>query len=484
MKILNNKFHLVLPVLSILVVTSCSDGLGGLAGIGGSGYISSGTITGFGSVFVNGVEFETTSSSFEVDDIDGTQQDLRIGMVVQIQGSINSDGVTGIATHIQYTDDLQGPISQLEENDDLTEKTLTVLGKSVVISRLNTSFENSSYELIAIDNIVEVSGYYDQNGVLQASFIELQPELVVSDDIIVEVKGEINALSGNEFNVLGIQIDASSANLENLPDGLQEGVLVDIRGIYNEGNGTFTASEVEAEDYGFSDSENIEIEGFITRYVSNSDFDINGQAIDASEATLSPADLQLEAGIKVEAEGSVSNGILVASEVGLRGGNAQISAKVDSIDFENNRFTVQVLAGQPSITVQLTTATRMEDEAGDDDHLTLIELEVGDFVEVRGFESAANKIEATQVKRESEAKEIQLQGVVSSQVENESITVLGIVFPIDPFTTSFENINEMDIVSSNFISGIIVGQTVVSIVYDSESGVNVAGVADEVEIVE
>ena len=42
------------------------DGLAG-GGIGGTG-ITSGTVTGFGSVFVNGIKFETAGTSFDVDD--------------------------------------------------------------------------------------------------------------------------------------------------------------------------------------------------------------------------------------------------------------------------------------------------------------------------------------------------------------------------------------------------------------------------------
>ncbi len=48
-------------------IAACSSGTD-VAGIGGSGVTSSGTITGFGSIFVNGVEFETSSSTFNVDD--------------------------------------------------------------------------------------------------------------------------------------------------------------------------------------------------------------------------------------------------------------------------------------------------------------------------------------------------------------------------------------------------------------------------------
>ena len=169
----NRKFNLVLPVISLLMAASCGGG-SDTAGIGGSGFISSGSVTGFGSVFVNGVEFETATSTFDVEDVNGTQQDLRIGMIVQVAGTINSDGVTGTATHIQYADELEGPVNVVSTSPDI--KILTVLGKTVIISNAETAFEGSNFSFasIANDNVIEVSGFYDELGHLQASYVELK----------------------------------------------------------------------------------------------------------------------------------------------------------------------------------------------------------------------------------------------------------------------------------------------------------------------
>ena len=138
----SGKFPFIVSALAAAIMVSGCGGGTDTAGIGGSGYISSGSVTGFGSVFVNGVEFKTNSAIFDVEDnIDATQADLRVGMVVQVEGTINSDGVTGTATGIQYSDDIEGPISNdpaLNENADGTEKTLTILGKTVIISKTET----------------------------------------------------------------------------------------------------------------------------------------------------------------------------------------------------------------------------------------------------------------------------------------------------------------------------------------------------------
>ena len=65
-----------------------------------------GVITGFGSVYVNGVEFDTTSASYSVDGVAGSSDyDLDVGMRVNLEGTVNSDGITGKAASISYTDE-------------------------------------------------------------------------------------------------------------------------------------------------------------------------------------------------------------------------------------------------------------------------------------------------------------------------------------------------------------------------------------------
>ncbi|MCW8935703.1 MAG: DUF5666 domain-containing protein [Gammaproteobacteria bacterium] len=476
------KTYLLASALGALIVTACDGGGGGLAGIGGSGYISSGTVTSFGSVFVNGVEFETDSSTFEIEDASGSQQDLRIGMVVQVAGSINADGITGNATHIKYADDLQGPVNVLSSSADV--KTLTVLGKTVVISRTNTAFEgaNFSFASVSNNNVIEVSGFYDELGHLQASYVELKASSFNAASIF-EIKGVISNLSGTDFVVQGVNINAASANLNDLPNGFQNDLLVEVKGTYNSGLNTIIATEVEAEDNSLiDDGSEVEIEGFITRFVSISDFDISGYKVNAVNAELTPSTLVLKEGVKVEVEGAINNGVLIASEVEIRGGSAEVSARVNTKNTANNSFTVEVFSGASLINVQLTSSTLTEDEVGGDDILLLSELNEGDFVNVRGFESGESTITATRVKRESEVKEVELQGVVTAQITDSNITVLGVVFPVSD-STDYEGANEMTLDNhAEFEALTDNGQTVVSIKDKKADDGNAQGVADEVEI--
>ncbi len=133
-----SAFHKMLQTL-LVVLTVLLSGCGGggsagggtnTAGIGGTGRIASGTITGFGSIFLNGTEyFGINTANCIIDDNDRTgncQQNLELGMVVEVTGTI--DGTTGIATQVIFDDDVDGPVSGISAiNPGDVTRTFTVL---------------------------------------------------------------------------------------------------------------------------------------------------------------------------------------------------------------------------------------------------------------------------------------------------------------------------------------------------------------------
>ncbi len=288
------------------IVTACGGGaiLASL-GIGGSGFVSSGAIVAFGSVYVNGVKFETDTAVFEVEDnTSASQNDLRIGMVVQVEGTINPDGITGTATGIRYDDQLEGPITSPVTNPDGTEKSFSVMGTNVIVSSGNTIYEGTSFgfDTLALNNVVEISGYFDENDVLRATYVELKAA-TFNPSATMEIEGVIANLSGTSFTVRNVNVDASFASISDLDNGLQNGVFVEVKGTYDVASNTITASEIEGEEVTYKDDgSTVSIEGYITRYVSNSDFDIDGYPVNATGAIFEPTTLVLKLGIKVEAE--------------------------------------------------------------------------------------------------------------------------------------------------------------------------------------
>ncbi len=324
---INSTFKTALPVAFALALSACSSSDSSDPTTSSGSLASSGVITGFGSIFVNGVEFETDTATFNVDGVSGTQADLAIGMKVDIEGSINADGVTGMATHVDFDEELQGPVSD-PITDNVQTKSFAVLGTTVIIDINDTRFDDDngdfSFDTIEVNDNVEISGFFDAAGALHATRIELEDEDFDASSI-VEVEGVIEGLSGTFFMIGNgtppLEVDASGAVLDDLPNGLVDGIKVEVKGTYDVATNTLTATKVEGEDDELEDSENeIEIEGIITRYVDDSDFDVDGHPVDASADTVErePSSLILAEGIHIEVEGIVSNGILIASEVEAR----------------------------------------------------------------------------------------------------------------------------------------------------------------------
>lgn len=493
--------HSAITAAMVISITACSSGGSDVAGIGGSGITSSGTITGFGSIFVNGVEFETNSSTFSVDDNPGTESDLATGMRVTVKGSVNSDGVTGTATSVTFDDQVQGPVVSVGTIDlDGTGRQISVLGTIVALDSTTTIFDISGtgggafdFDTIAVNNNVEVSGFADSAGVLRATRVELKEQTFTVDSSIVELKGTITGLVGTDFSlqgIAGVSIDASTATIDDLPGGLAEGASVEVKGTCPDPVcATVEATRVEGQSPDFGDNDDVEIEGFITRYVSDSDFDVDGFPVDASGSGVEriPSTLTLAIDKEVEVEGTVVGGKLVANKVKAEGGEIKIAATVDTVNAGGSSFDLEPVPGQ-TITVKIDTSTQIEDEIGGFNSAALLDnLNNGDYVVVEGYDdgTSTNTIIASEVKREP-ADDVILQGVAticSGTVPSGTISVLGVAFPYEG-STDFEDINDNPNTYANatdFCGDVTAGQSIVKI-KDKESGGNAIGVADEIDL--
>ncbi|MCU7804906.1 MAG: hypothetical protein KZQ96_17085 [Candidatus Thiodiazotropha sp. (ex Lucinoma borealis)] len=466
-----------LPVfLPSIIMSGCGGGGGG----GGTDTVSSeitsrGVITGFGSVFVNGVRFHTNSTSFTLDDSPGSESDLSLGMVVTVTGTINDDS-TGNASSIVFDNEVQGPVSNLTVGLDNNSKTFTVLGVTVTVDRVATSFNDSDFDSLANGDVVEVSGFFDGSLVLNATFLEKKNNFVL-DISEVELKGNVSNATTDSFSINGITINYDSSgittDLSRLPGGISDGIFVEVKGTMSSAD-TVTATRIHREDAGFNDNINkVSIEGIITDYVDDSNFSVSGVQIDASSALFSPTTLVLGNGVKVEAEGPLVDGTIQAIKVESRGGNSvKLEATVSAISASEESITLNLING--SVKVFRNSQTKMEDATKAVASLSIDNLGTGDFLEVRGMLDGSGDIVATEIKR-NDLDDIILQGPVTSFVANSSITILGVTY-LTSTGTQFEDINDQVISGTQFFNTLTTGMLVK--VKDSEPG---DGTADEVE---
>lgn len=479
---MNRSIHflaaLCATALFIGALSGCGGGSGGgLAsngGIGGTGVTAAGTITGFGSIFVNGIEFDTSTASFDVDEnTNSTENDLALGMFVTVTGTVDSSGTTGTATSIVFDDEIQGPISAIDPggpDPDMLTKTLVVLGVTILADKAATVYDNTSFGNLAVNDIIEVSGFVDNAGVIRATRIE--KKLGTSE---IELKGVVANLGATTFDLGAFTVDFSAADLSGVPGGtLSNGLQVEVKGTLN-GN-TITASRVDREDDLFNNDEShVSLEGIITAYNSNSDFVIAGQQVDASGASFEPAGLTLGNGVEVEVEGPVVSGILQASKVEARGGDIKLEATVFDKDANTGTLRLQYSVQSPPDIVVVTVnsqTTIKDDNSGS--ALSLGDIAAGNFLEVRGYLDANSNVIASEISRDNPDDDI-VQAPVDSFVMNSSITLLGLTFSTVSGTTQFELLNDQNTDSTTFYNNLQNGALV------KIEDKNQDGIADEVE---
>ncbi|MBM4221940.1 MAG: hypothetical protein FJ170_08340, partial [Gammaproteobacteria bacterium] len=163
--------RVLLPLVATLAAAGCGGGGGGVsAGIDRLG-VTTGSINGFGSIIVNGVRYNTTGASFTVDDNPGGQDDLAVGQVVTIEWESSDNGTTFRARTVMYDDAVEGRITAIS----LVAGTFDVLGQTVRVDA-GTSFDSTispgALSSLAVNDIVEVSGLADAQGVIRATRIE------------------------------------------------------------------------------------------------------------------------------------------------------------------------------------------------------------------------------------------------------------------------------------------------------------------------
>ena len=433
-----------------ILAAACGGGGGGssggvTAGIDRGGIVTAtGSITGFGSVHVNGVHYVTTGATITLDDNPGAESDLRVGQVVRIEGRIDQDGVNGTATRVIFDDEVEGPVQSI----DRVNSRLVVLGRTVQVST-QTSFDDSisprSLEGVAVGDRIEVSGLVATTGVVEATRIERK-----TAQSSVEVKGTISSLDTNarSFALSQLTVSYASAQLNGFTSGQPaNGDRVEAFGSVD-GNGVLVATRVERESGGTAGNadEQADYEGLITSFVSATDFAVAGQRVTTTASTAyeggTASNLALDVPVEVEGRFNAS-GVIVATKVQFRrGSDTEFSGRVDSVNAAGNSLVVF------GVTIRVNSLTRFEDHSGADvQRFSLTSIAVGDYVEVDAYNDGSGLL-ATKLERDDDQGEVRLEGVAQN-VAAPNFTVGGVAVTTDG-NTEFRDINGVTVNAAAF----------------------------------
>jgi Domain of unknown function (DUF5666) len=435
-------FNLLGVVGLVGLLSGCGSGGGGGATTGTGSPASgsaaaSGTVTGFGSVYVNGKKFET--NDVEVNH-DGESErcsinpsnhcGLKEGMTVTVAGSFNGDQRS--ASRVSQKDAVEGLVQSVAA-DGLS---LVVMGQTVLVDSTtlidNNILNQNILNLVAGTDSVEVNGHIRPDGVIQATFIEKKPVGTVTP----EVRGFVveHDAAGKTFKIGGLNViyDNNTIIIDMpFPNGTNWNTLfVEVKGtVFNSGTSTLTATKVEPENQGFGNNmDEFEVEGFATKVDGPGEFFIGTTHVQTTASTEFRGGTidEIVVGTKLSAEGRLANGILTAKHVKF---HASVKLEGNIATINGSSFTI---TGIPGVTISVNSQTEFKIDSGN----TLNGLASGDHVRVRGRVGGNNSVIAVRVEQRSVSNDVDVQGLVQSVV-GQDLTILGVT--ID--TTGISNDN-------------------------------------------
>jgi Domain of unknown function (DUF5666) len=318
-------------VLIAMTLLACGGGGGGV-GTNGTG-ITMGTVDGFGSVIVDGLQFDNSSALVQVetsdpgDSFEPTQVKLGQRTRIEFSGSVDDTTTSkGVASRIEVDPSIIGVVKVKGGNT-----VFTVLGQSVEINTVPgavpvTVFEGypNGFADLAIDDTVEVHATRSSSGstmLYQATRVEKKSAAAT----FVRLSGIVGSLPTNgarTFQIGNLTVNYASAALLPKDSAIRVGASVVVFAPLEKLVGTtLTATKirVRATSSGTDSSDDF-VSGLVSELLTGSSMTVDGTAIDL---TGSPdVSGTLVNGVYVRVKGRFgTTGVFKATKVQVRKGN-------------------------------------------------------------------------------------------------------------------------------------------------------------------
>ncbi len=402
--------------------------------------VGAGPITGFGSVIVNGITYDTSGATFTRDDNPSSQDEFKVGETVIVKGTIEDDNTNAVAQTVELDELVKGPVSSV------VGKQITAMGQTITTgdtTSLDDSCNASLADLSPLLNAfaIEVYGSADGTDVITATRIECKIEADFIDDEF-EVNGIVDThdLGNMTFTINDLEVDYSGAlSIDDFPGSqINVGDPVEAEGPpanFNKGTLVLTATKVEYKGGALAGNEgdHYEVDGFIMDFVSETQFNLRVGTL-VLAVTTTPGTTLYEGGsatdlgdnLKVEVEGELnSEDILVATKIEIKTStNVRVTGQVDEV--VGNVITILGIAVN---TDSLTT--RFEDKRDDATDFGVGSIMPDDYVEARGQEQPEGEITAFLIERDDfdpNSDDTELRGFVveGSVIGTSSFVILGV----------------------------------------------------------
>jgi Domain of unknown function (DUF5666) len=366
----------LLLAAAFVLLAGCGGVDSGGTGVGQSGQptYAAGPITGFGSIVVNGVRYdESMAEVFDDEGLLRSRDDLKLGMLTEVFASAVVSSATGssaTASAVRFGSQIIGRIDRV----DVPGSRFLVLGQTVRVTT-STVFDAAAGGLAALaaGDQVEVFAQLDvSTQTYVATRIERRSNLM-----LYKLRGVVSALSvaDKTITVGGQLISYAGLAVIDPATTLTIGTTVRVSLQTSRVGNAWVATSLMTGIGRVADRETAEVDGRIGAFTSTTQFVVNGITVDASAATFPNGSAGIVLGARVEVEGSIRNGVLVAQRVKLErdedAAGFELQGTISASDSGNMTFVVR------GVTVVYSSTTRF-------DSSTAADIVAGRKVEVRG----------------------------------------------------------------------------------------------------
>jgi hypothetical protein len=318
-----NRRHCLALLASAL--SACGGGginLAALPGTGGTGIVAEGSISGFGSVILNGIKFDDTQASAAgavlVDGASVTSAELRLGMVAAVRGERSlAAPTTGTATSIEVWSVARGTVSDLSDLSvsklagtfNVAEMKIRTTANTV-LEGINASTSWASGMSVVVWGLQATADASTWTATRVAR-VAASPDWVLSG----MVKLEDDGVYLNDLLLTGAALT-----------GLQQGTLVRVQGRFTDSDEMAVSSVkvLAATSYAPSTGSELTLEGYVSTALVNGRFGLGQWVVDASALS---STAQIVVGAEVSVTGTYQNGVLQARALDVE--DEQVSKLVE-----------------------------------------------------------------------------------------------------------------------------------------------------------
>jgi hypothetical protein len=318
-----NRRHCLALLASAL--SACGGGginLAALPGTGGTGIVAEGSISGFGSVILNGIKFDDTQASAAgavlVDGASVTSAELRLGMVAAVRGERSlAAPTTGTATSIEVWSVARGTVSDLSDLSvsklagtfNVAEMKIRTTANTV-LEGINASTPWASGMSVVVWGLQATADASTWTATRVAR-VAASPDWVLSG----MVKLEDDGVYLNDLLLTGAALT-----------GLQQGTLVRVQGRFTDSDEMAVSSVkvLAATSYAPSTGSELTLEGYVSTALVNGRFGLGQWVVDASALS---STAQIVVGAEVSVTGTYQNGVLQARALDVE--DEQVSKLVE-----------------------------------------------------------------------------------------------------------------------------------------------------------